>query len=357
MQTNRHWGGALLLGLIPVVCSFAAPAPAPEPPKLRATLEPKDSTIFYGWHGLAFSPDGKILASAGKVSGDREATIKLWNVADAKELTTLQGPKEKNWIAAPVFSPDGKTLVSGDTYGLYLWDVAGDHTPTDTLNRFSCNLVFSPDGKTLASVSAGVDIWDMEKKQLRATKLPNLSILPNGLIYTPEGKLLGAERSGDKSVPLYDVLEEKKIATLKTGPDDDTACVAFSPDGKLFVTGTYHQDTICLWDITKGEPKARLKVEKQVCGCFAFNPKGTIMAASLRPRADVKVGTIALYDVASGKELAVLKGSKGVPTYLVFSPDGRTLASCAAYESTIRLWSIPDVIKVEKSESVPEGKK
>jgi WD40 repeat protein len=82
-------------------------------PKLRITL--KGHTAFV-W-SLAFSPDGKTLAS-----GSADKTIKLWDVAMGKEQATLMGHTEP--LLSVAFSPDGKTLASGsDDRTIKLGDV------------------------------------------------------------------------------------------------------------------------------------------------------------------------------------------------------------------------------------------
>ena len=66
---------------------------------------------------VAYSPDGKTLASAGD-----DGTVKLWEGATGKEQATLRGHSREVWSVA--YSPDGKTLASGSWDGtVKLWDV------------------------------------------------------------------------------------------------------------------------------------------------------------------------------------------------------------------------------------------
>jgi parallel beta-helix repeat protein len=150
---------------------------------------------------VAFSPDGKILAS-----GSFDWTIKLWDVATGRELRTLQGHTSPVYSVA--FSPDGKILASasGDNT-IKLWDVA-----TGTLLRtfkghtyWVYSVAFSPDGKVLASGSL------------------------------------------DKTIKLWDVTKGTLLRTL-TGHTRDVHSVAFSPDGKILASGS-GDGTILLWDV------------------------------------------------------------------------------------------------------------
>ena len=102
---------------------------------------------------LEFSPDGTLLASAGR-SSDSIVPLQLWDT-ESKESTLLH--KHTGWVNALAFSPDGTMLASGGSdKSVQLWDIAtGEPLTTFTGHSSGINaLMFSPDNRTLASGSA-----------------------------------------------------------------------------------------------------------------------------------------------------------------------------------------------------------
>ncbi|MGH8000997.1 MAG: WD40 repeat domain-containing protein, partial [Brasilonema sp.] len=104
-----------------------------------------------GIHSIAFSPDGKTLAS-----GATDKTIKIWQLSNGQELSILTGHSDH--VSSVTFSPDGKTLASGSKdKTVRLWQVETKkeiRTFTESEKPIYC-VVFSPDGKTLAAGANG----------------------------------------------------------------------------------------------------------------------------------------------------------------------------------------------------------
>jgi RNA polymerase sigma factor (sigma-70 family) len=126
--------------------------PSGEP---KAELKDQDDPRDFV-HKIAFSPDGKTLASVSQK--DRDNTVKLWDVSEAKLRQTLK--RDRLWAVA--FSPDGKLLATGGgveqekgkwRFEVILWDARSGEmkqTLADNLTVAALSLAFSPDGKTLA---------------------------------------------------------------------------------------------------------------------------------------------------------------------------------------------------------------
>jgi len=110
---------------------------------------------------LAFSPDGKLLASAG-ASND----VKLWDVATGKELQPFEG--HTSWVRSAAFSPDGRMLASvGLDDTVRFWEVATRRKIASfpVNQRRIHSVTFSHDGQLVAT--AGMDwtvkLWDTPK--------------------------------------------------------------------------------------------------------------------------------------------------------------------------------------------------
>jgi len=211
---------------------------------LRTLAAPQFSMSFV--FDVAWSPDGKTLASAGN-----DKTIRLWDPATGQTIRTLT--EHQKAVISVAWSPDGKTLASAsEDHTIRLWDPAtGQTIRTLTGHEGSVSSVaWSPSGNTLASASEdGTSrLWGPATGQtIRTLTGHEGSVL--SVAWSPDGKTL-ASASQDKTVRLWDAAKGKDLRTL-IGHEGSVSRVAWSPDGKTLASAGY-DGTIRLWPGTVG---------------------------------------------------------------------------------------------------------
>jgi WD40 repeat protein len=196
---------------------------------------------------IAFSPDGKILASGGD-----DSTIILWDVPTGQPIgRPLKG--HTDWAETIAFSPDGKILASGSSdTNLMLWNVATGQSVKQLMNEYHGaveSVVFSPDGKLLASGQGDgvIILWDAKNWQQVGQPLSEHTSFVKSVAFSPDGKVL-ASGSGDNSIILWDAPTGQPIGQPLAGHAAYVTSVAFSPDGKILASSSF-DSTIVLWDI------------------------------------------------------------------------------------------------------------
>jgi WD40 repeat protein len=274
---------------------------------------------------LAISPDGATLASGNSREPDPAAgglisvEIRLWDVASGNLLRSIKA--HPNGVACLAFSPDGKTLASGGWIGdpkVRIWDTSSGKLLQELGDSKSavCFVAFAPDGRALVSCMDKIAVWNLATAMLKWQARPTSPV--DSIAISPDGRLL-ASGNGAGTVSLWDFESGKIVRTLPAQQVIATGsqAVMFAPDGKTLATGGFLDGKVRIWDVQTGQMIRKFGTKEGMVMCLAFAPDGKSIATE-------EGGEVRLWEVSTGKQLR--KWASGSVRRLAFTPDGKTLA-------------------------------
>jgi WD40 repeat protein len=257
----------------------------------------------------------------------------LGGLESAPELTGFLYTVEGS-ASSLAFSPDGKTLASGEDGKVVLWDIAARRRRFDPLTGYRGPVIaiaFSSDGKTLAAADANgtIIIWDVRSHRQLGAPLKAHRGTVNSVAFRADASMVAlATNDKDKGVVIWDLGSRTEVGRLPPAADDVTLSVAFSPDGRTLAYGS-ELSTIRFWDVLGRRPlpdsiEIATGDYSQRVSVLAFSPDGNSLAS-----AGGGGGGVNIWDVRSRQGIGGFGGVAGQTrpvTSLAFSPDGYTLA-------------------------------
>jgi WD40 repeat protein/serine/threonine protein kinase len=321
--------------------------------------------------GIAFSPDGKTLAT-----GSWDHSLRLWDLTERRCIRTIHGSRSEVWAVA--FAPDGQHLISGAKDGtVALWPIQKQQNQAE-IPAEGMPLHISEDGRLLALIAGNtLRFFNLKTHEVeREIHIASGRNRFSGPFFHAELSRdfsLLAMASGPNTVQLMNLKTQESTELHTPAGTGRIEWVTLSPTGHSLVTGrrgggllwwnlpspsevpksmpgeramfsgdgkclvTLGGDEVQLTDANSGTILKNFNTTVPVRFSTALSYDGTVLAVA-SDVFDIE-NAIRLFDTRSGKFLGICSGHTQGVGWLAFSPDGKTFSSTSS-DGTLRFWNV-----------------
>jgi eukaryotic-like serine/threonine-protein kinase len=279
-------------------------------------------------YALAWSPDGKMLASTG---GDKQVCV--WEALTGKVVFIYQ--KHTANVHALAWSPNSKYVASaGNDRTVQVWQAKDGQAFTvyQEHRRWVQALSWSLDARLIASgdASGQIHLWNPRTRQCEASYRQHRASI-YALSFSPDGSLVA---SGDEAgaIHVWESISLSLYAT-HTNHQEEISALAWSPDGKCIASSSEDRKdhALHIWQATTGTQVATYAPHERMINALAWSPDGQYLASASRDQ------TVRILDPQTGNSLFTYRGHTSSVNALAWSPDGNYLAS-ASEDGQVQVW-------------------
>jgi WD40 repeat protein len=332
-------------------------------------------------YDAAFSPDGKLIASAcaeggarlwdpatGKteddfvptrsavtaaisqdgtrlVTGDQQGTVQIWSVPGLQRGPSIEVSRAVESVAV---SPDRQQVAVATEHGAVIWRATGSRLTLKGHLGPVLSVAFSPDGKLV--VTAGSDqtarIWDAATGLQVGQPLQSFTSV-NSASFSPDGKVV-LTTSEDGTARVWDARTRRELYVLGTTVTGPATAAAFSPDDSLVAVAKFDK-TATIWNVEDSDEPKVLTLLRGHTGpltSIVFSADGKFVATAGED------GTARVWEAHSGRALNVLRGHSGPVNSAVFSPRDPTVVVTAGDDGFVRRYGCEACLKIDALEKL-----
>lgn len=285
---------------------------------------------------LSFSRDNRRALSVG----ENGATV--WDVAAWRGVGTIS--LDPSLIDGATISPDGrKALILGEDGRLTLWDLDGRKAIRVLEGGMNGSLVLqiTSDGRSAIGLNCENSLtqWDLETGR----KIRDFNVFSHAATLSPDGRTVLAENIQmnpfEFQIKLFDVRSGAELQRL-VGHDHIACALAFSPDGRLALSGSCDW-SVKLWDLGTGTVLQTMVGHSDTVVHVGFSPDGRRAVSTSND------STMRIWDLESGKELAASIVHPG-GEWLTWTPDAYFSGTPAAMKSLVYLVDGLEILEIDR---------